>query len=72
MANKFKAFKAPVLPKDVPLVQNDGLIYKCSGCGGPVPDGVWIFEKIEDGMVVGMTMKRGDDGPIVHQCGEVD
>lgn len=64
-------FPAPTESHHTPLVQHAGHHYLCTGCGGDVPDGVRVYETIEDGMVVGLTMRAGisDDGPIAHQCG---
>jgi hypothetical protein len=67
---KFKAFPVPTKPTDTPLVTPDGYHYRCSGCGAEVPEGVWIAETIEDGMVVGLSMRIGRDGADVHQCGK--
>jgi hypothetical protein len=66
----FVPFKVPTGPDDTPLVQWDRDNYKCTGCGGPVPDGVWLHETVEDGMVVGLLARVGADGPVVHQCGK--
>lgn len=68
----FVSFPAPVNPGDTPLVQHGGFDYVCTGCGGRVPDGAWLHETIEDGMVVGLWARNGPDGPIVHECGRVD
>jgi hypothetical protein len=66
---RFVPFPVPVHPGDVPLVVHAGDRYRCSGCGGDVPDGVWLFETVEDGMVTGLVAKQGADGPVVHDCG---
>lgn len=70
---KFTPFPVPTHHTHTPLVQHAGHHYRCTGCGGDVPDGVRIQETIKDGMVVGMHMRVGiaDDGPIVHECGQV-
>jgi hypothetical protein len=66
----FTPFPVPIHPEDTPLVQHAGPHYRCSGCGyEPVPDGVHIYETIEDGMVIGLRVQRGTDGPVVHKCG---
>jgi hypothetical protein len=84
---KFTAFPVPVHAEDIPLVTPAGADYRCSGCGGVVPAGAWLFETIRDGMVVGLTARMPGstasphvvastvdhaDGEIVHQCGERD
>lgn len=66
----FTPFPVPIHPEDTPLVQPDGDRYRCSGCGGPVPDGVHIHESVSGGMVVGLRVQVGTDGPIVHDCGD--
>jgi hypothetical protein len=65
----FTPFKNPVHPDDTPLVQHAGFEYKCTGCGAPVPDGVHIYETVEDGMVIGLKVRRGLEGPVLHACG---
>jgi hypothetical protein len=67
---KFTPFPVPMKADDVPLVRPNGADYECSGCGGSVPDGVWLHETVRDGKVVGLLARRGSDGPVVHQCGE--
>jgi hypothetical protein len=67
---EFVPFPEPKHHDDTPLVTWNGFDYKCSGCGGPVPDGVWFTETVEDGMVVGIVARRGADGPRVHACGK--
>jgi hypothetical protein len=68
---KFKAFKEPKHPDDTPLVSAHGFFYRCNGCGcDQLPQGFWITERIEDGMVVGLSMRIGADGAIVHACGK--
>lgn len=70
MAAKFKRFPVPKASDDTPLVQHAGFAYKCSGCGGPVPDGAWVFEQVEKGMVTGIEVRAGGpDAPVVHSCG---
>jgi hypothetical protein len=54
---KFKAFPVPVHVDDVPLVVANGREYRCSGCGGDVPSGVWLYETIAGGMVVGLVAR---------------
>jgi hypothetical protein len=67
----FTPFPEPIHRDDLPLVTHAGAHYRCSGCGfTPVPDGVHITETIEDGMVVGLSMRYGADGDVVHACGE--
>lgn len=65
----FTPFPVPVSPQDAPLVRAAGPEYTCTGCGGPVPDGVWLHETVQDGMVVGLLAQKGADGPVVHSCG---
>jgi hypothetical protein len=74
---EFAPFRVPVVPYDaitgdgdVPLVTPAGTQYRCSGCGALVPPGVWITETVVDGMVVGLSMRLGADGPHVHACGQ--
>jgi hypothetical protein len=69
---KFTPFPAPVHPNDTPLVQHAGIDYRCTGCGAVVPDGVWIYETVKDGMVVGLRMEGGSSGQFTHRCGEVE
>ncbi len=69
MAGEFKPFPVPTLPTDLPLVTHAGEAYRCSGCGDRVPDGAWITEEVRDGMVVGILVRRGKDGPVDHGCG---
>lgn len=66
---EFTPFPVPIHPDDIPLVQWNRENYKCTGCGGPVPDGVWLHETVQDGMVVGLLARVGADGAVVHQCG---
>jgi hypothetical protein len=56
---------------DLPLVTPAGVDYRCSGCGTIISSraGFWITENIEDGMVTGMSMRIGADGPVLHACG---
>jgi hypothetical protein len=68
---KFKPFPVPIKTTDTPLVQHAGVDYTCTGCGEHVPAGLHIHETINDGMVIGLRMIAGADGPVVHQCGEV-
>ncbi len=68
---KFTPFPVPTHPGDTPLVTHAGFDYLCTGCGAHIPDGVWIHEQVKDGMVVGMTMRDGADGAVIHQCGTV-
>jgi hypothetical protein len=68
-AAQFTPFPEPKASGDLPLVRHTGAIYACNGCGGPVPDGAWLYERIEDGMVTGLLARSGPDGPIVHACG---
>ena len=66
----FTPFKLPTEPDDAPLVQWNGNDYKCTGCGGSVPHGVWLHESVKDGMVVGLLARVGADGDVVHRCGK--
>ena len=66
----FTPFPVPVHHDDLPLVTAAGTEYRCSGCGTLVPAGVWMTETVEDGMVVGLSMRMGTDGPTVHACGK--
>jgi hypothetical protein len=66
---KFKPFKVPTEPGDTPLVTHAGFAYRCTGCGGEVPDGAWLDEDVKDGKVVGLTVTAGQGGPVVHACG---
>jgi hypothetical protein len=68
--SKFTPFPVPIKPDDTPLVQWNREDYKCSGCGGSIPHGVWLHETIEDDMVVGLLARVGADGEVVHQCGK--
>lgn len=68
---EFTPFPVPVNSGDIPLVTHVGFDYKCTGCGGPVPDGMWLHETIVDGMVVGLVARSGPDGPVTHKCGQV-
>jgi hypothetical protein len=67
----FTPFPVPVKPSGKPLVQHAGFDYLCTGCGEHVPDGLCIYEEVEDGMVVGLRMTGGQGGSAVHQCGRV-
>jgi len=58
MAEKFTPFPVPIHADDTSLVAPDGGAYRCSGCGGEVPDGVRLYETVEDGMVVGLLAMR--------------
>jgi hypothetical protein len=74
----FTPFPAPAGPADTPLVTHAGTRYRCTGCGTLVPEGVWIFETVDDeGMVIGLQMTNGGTpgppvqrGPVVHECGQ--
>jgi hypothetical protein len=68
-APKFTPFPVPVAAEDVPLVTAEGDRYRCTGCGGGVPAGAWLFETVEHNMVTGLVAKEGPDGPVVHDCG---
>ena len=70
--SEFTSFPIPVHRDDKPLVTHAGFDYLCSGCGDHVPDGVWIREFVKDGQIIGLTMRNGRDGEIIHQCGQVD
>jgi hypothetical protein len=66
---KFEPFPEPRKQGDTPLVVHNGFQYRCSGCGGDVPDGAWLEEDIDDGMVVGLLVRAGQGGHVVHACG---
>lgn len=69
-APKFTPFPVPVRSDDKPLVRHAGFQYECTGCGGPVPDGAWLYETVEDGTVVGLRATAGQGGDEVHRCGK--
>jgi hypothetical protein len=69
---EFTPFPVPIKSTDVPLVKHAGFDYVCSGCDVHVPDGLRIAETIKDGMVIGLRMTSGIEGPIIHQCGQVN
>jgi hypothetical protein len=66
---EFTPFPEPRTADDAPLVTHAGFAYRCTGCGGPVPDGAWLAEDIADGMVIGLRVTAGQGGPVVHACG---
>jgi hypothetical protein len=69
----FKPFRNPLTPNDTPMVQAVGFDYICTGCGGTLPGGAWLYPKLSKDMVVGITAKAGGpDAPVVHQCGKAD
>lgn len=68
---EFIPFPVPINPGDLPLVQHAGFDYVCTGCGAHVPDGTWIYETIDDGVIVGLRMRSDRDGPVIHECGQV-
>ena len=80
---KFTPFKVPVIADsidengreikgDTPLVVPAGTKgYLCSGCQTLIPtSGFWVTETVEDGLIVGLSMRVGSDGPVVHACGK--
>jgi hypothetical protein len=67
---KFTPFPVPIKSTDMPLVQHAGADYICTGCSEHIPSGVHIHEIIDNGMVIGLRMIAGADGPVVHACGE--
>lgn len=75
--SEFTPFPVPRDPADVPLVRPGSVdvygtkvgVYLCSGCGEPMPQGVWLHETVEDGMVTGLDAYMGPDGERVHSCG---
>jgi hypothetical protein len=67
---KFTPFPVPVDPGDTPLVVADGFKFRCSGCQSELREGFWVTETIEDGMIVGLSMAIGSDGPVIHACGK--
>lgn len=50
-------------------MQHAGIDYICTGCGAHIPDGVHIYETVKDGMIIGLRVQRGHDGPVIHECG---
>jgi hypothetical protein len=69
---KFTPFPLPVHPDDTPLITHAGPHYRCTGCGfEPIPDGMHIHETAKDGMVIGLRVVHGHDGPVIHECGQV-
>ncbi len=66
---EFVPFPAPRTADDKPLVTHAGYQYRCTGCGGDIPDGAWLDEDIRDGMVVGLVARKGQGGPVAHACG---
>lgn len=68
-APKFSPFPEPKTSDDTPLVTHAGFQYRCTGCGGDVPDGAWLAERVKDGMVVGLLVTAGQGGQVVHACG---
>jgi hypothetical protein len=67
---KFKPF-----PYGEPLVTPAGNVYRCTGCGGDVRDGMLVYETVRDGKVVGIRALAGLPGPgvpVTHECGEPD
>lgn len=65
----FTPFPEPKTSTDLPLFVHNGADYKCSGCGGSIPDGAWMDEDISDGTVVGLRATAGQGGTVVHACG---
>lgn len=72
----FSPFPVPQDPiNDLPLVTRDstGRAYRCSGCGVEgLPDGMWVFDMVRDGEVVGLRMTTGPDTAVIHRCGDTD
>jgi hypothetical protein len=67
--SKFTPFPVPVHAADTPLVVANGGTYRCSGCGGAVPDGAWLFEVVQDGMVVGLLARVAGTSASAHVAG---
>lgn len=65
----FEPFPEPKAAGDLPLVQHAGFAYRCTGCGGEVPDGAWLDEDIAKSKVIGIRATAGQGGPVVHACG---
>lgn len=74
---EFTPFPVPKSPEDTPLVTPGSVdvlgtrvgCYFCSGCGGAMPQGVWLHETVSGGMVTGLDAYAGEDGELVHRCG---
>jgi hypothetical protein len=67
----FKPFPDPNTNPGVQLATARGPDYICTGCGEVLPAGAWLFENVDDGMVIGITARNGgEQADIVHQCGE--
>jgi hypothetical protein len=78
---EFTPFPVPKSSGDVPLVTPGSVLvlgarvgcYFCSGCGGSLPQGVWLHETVEEiagvAMVTGLDAYAGPDGELVHRCG---
>jgi len=65
----FKSFRDPDAGGKVPLFTHAGPVYRCTGCGGEIKDGMYVFARVRDGKVMGIAARRGPDGPVEHECG---
>lgn len=62
-------------PAGEPLCTPAGTVYRCTGCGGNIRDGMLVYETVRDGEVVGIRAYPGlryPGLPATHECGEAD
>ena len=61
----------PFPAADPPYTPN-GQVYRCTGCGGVIRDGMLVFRTVRDGMVVGLKAMPGvgPGVPASHECGD--